>query len=119
MAELVVLVVHDPGKVDAVVQAWVEAGVPGITLLDSCGLSHPLDVREMRDDVPLLPTVRSLLRGSESPNRTVLSVVEDGFDLDDLVDRTEAVLGSLEEEGNGILFSLPVNRVVGRQGPGA
>lgn len=118
MSQLVVLVVHDPGKVDEVVKIWVESGVPGITLLDSCGLGHHLGRHEMRDDIPLLPSVRSLLRAQESPNRTILSVVDDGFDLDQLVARTEAVLGSLIDEGTGILFAVPLSRVVGRQSPG-
>lgn len=115
MAQLVMLVVHDPGNVDSVIEGWLEAGVTGMTLLDSSGLAQQEQQRNLRDDVPLLPSVRSLLRGMESRSRTLFSIVADDFDLDDLIDKTERVLGPLESEANGILFVLPVSRVEGLQ----
>lgn len=115
MPQLIVLVIHDPGKVDELLQVWVEAGVPGITLFDSFGLSHQLGDRILRDDLPLMPSVRAILRGTESASRTVFSVVDDGFDLETLVARTESVIGSLAEGETGIMFAIPVSRVVGQR----
>lgn len=115
MAQLVLLVVHDPANVDAVVDAWLAAGVTGMTLLDSSGLAEQEQTRNLRNDVPLMPSVRSLLRGMETRSRTVFSIVADDFDLDQLVDETEAVLGPMENDANGILFVLPVSRVEGLQ----
>lgn len=115
MAQLVLLVVHDPANVDAVVDAWLAAGVTGMTLLDSSGLAGQEQARNLRNDVPLMPSVRSLLRGMETRSRTVFSIVADDFDLDQLVDETETVLGPLENDANGILFVLPVSRVEGLQ----
>lgn len=115
MPQLVMLVVHDPANVDSVMEGWLRAGVPGMTLLDSSGLAQLEQQRNLRDDIPLLPSVRTLLRGMETRSRTLFSLVADDFDIDRLVEETEAVLGPLESEGNGILFVLPVSRVEGLQ----
>jgi nitrogen regulatory protein PII len=118
MAQLVSLVVHDPGRVEAVIRAWVEAGVSGLTLLDSCGLAQHLAERDLRDDYPLFPSVRRILQGTERHNRLLFSIVADEFDLDVLVAATEKALGPLSEPETGILFVTPVTRVVGLQ-PGS
>lgn len=113
MPHLVNLVVHDPGKVNDVIDAWLDAGVTGMTLLDSSGWKRAAEVHELRDDVPLMPSVRALLRGEEERSRMVFSVVADDFDLDALIEATESVLGRLDEDENGILFVVPVTRTVG------
>ncbi|MDX1601287.1 MAG: P-II family nitrogen regulator [Anaerolineales bacterium] len=115
MPQLVMLVIHDPGKVDSVIDAWLKAGVTGMTLLDSSGLAQQEQERNLRDDVPLLPSVRTLLRGMETRSRTLFSLVDEDFDVDTLVGNTEEVLGSLDNDGNGILFVVPVSRVEGLQ----
>lgn len=113
MPHLVNLVVHDPSKVNEVIDAWLEAGVMGMTLLDSSGWKRAAEAHEMRDDIPLMPSVRALLRGEEERGRMVFSVVEEDFDLEALIEATEKVLGRLDEDENGILFVVPVTRTAG------
>lgn len=113
MAQMVILVIHDPGKVDAVVDRWVELGVSGLTILDSSGWTQQAGRREIRDDLPLFPSVRKVLRTAEQRNRTIFSVIPDDFDLDTLVAETEAILGGLDDPDTGILFTLPVTRTHG------
>lgn len=115
MAQLVMLVVHDPGKIDDVIDAWLDAGVTGLTLLDSGGWAQQAQEGELRDDIPLLPSVRSLLRGMETRSRTLFSIVSEDFDVDKVVENTESVIGPLERDANGILFVMPVSRVEGLQ----
>ncbi|HSB90736.1 MAG TPA: hypothetical protein VLD63_11995 [Anaerolineales bacterium] len=118
MPHLVSLVVQDAGKVHAVAEAWLAAGVTGMTLLDSSGLSHLARGEGLREEVPLFPSLRRLMEEAERPSRLLMSVVPDGFDLDGLAAATENVLGGLDEPGSGILFVLPVTHVRGLQ-PGA
>ncbi len=115
MTELLVLVIHDEQRTDEVVRSWIEGGVTGITILDSSGWTQALGEQGLRDDLPLMPSLRSILRGKESRSRTIFSVVGDGLDLQDLIARTEAILGPLERPESGIFFSLPVTMVRGLQ----
>jgi len=118
MPQLVCLVVSDPGKVDAVVHAWLQAGVRGLTMIDSTGLAHHLGGEGVRDDVPPFPSLRRMLIGSERHSRILLSVVPDDLDPDILVATAQAVLGKLDDHNTGILFVVPVTRAVGlRAGP--
>lgn len=113
MPQLVCLVVFDPAKVDDVLHAWVEREVRGLTLIESSGLAHRVQGHGQRDDLPLFPSLRKILEGTEQHSRMLFSVVSDGFDIDGLIAASEAVLGPLEGPNTGILFVLPVTRTAG------
>jgi nitrogen regulatory protein PII len=112
MADLIVLVLDNPSKMDEVLNIWVAHSVPGVTMLDSAGLGRQIDDM-LRDDLPLVPSLESLLRSREESHRTVFSVVPDGFDVDGLVKATEQVTGPCEESNTAFIFVVPVNRVWG------
>jgi nitrogen regulatory protein P-II 1 len=111
--ELIILVLDDGSKLPDVLDAWLELGVSGVTLLDSTGLGHQVRDHVPRDDLPLLPSLAHLLRPREDPSRTLFSVVPDGFDVDTLIAATERVTGDLDEANTGILFTVTVERAKG------
>jgi nitrogen regulatory protein P-II 1 len=113
MPELIVLVLDDGNKVNEVVNAWLEVGISGVTLVDSAGLGHQFAQHGARGDVPLMPSLESLLRVREERSRTLFIVVPDGFDVDALIAATEAITGSLDDPDTGILFTIPVTRAKG------
>ena len=113
MPSLIVVVVTDLQVCHDVIHLWEEAGVPGATILDSMGMRHLQQRHTQRDDLPLMPSLRSMLEEEEYKHRTVISVVPDGFDLDDLVRRTEELVGDFERDHTGILFVMPVTQVRG------
>ena len=113
MPNLVVVVVTDMEVCHDVIRVWKDAGVPGATILDSMGMRHLQQLHAHRDDLPLIPSLRSMLEQEEYNHRTVFSIVPDGFDLDDLIRRTEELVGDFEAEHTGILFVMPVTRVRG------
>lgn len=115
MPTMVVLVLNDVDRLEDVLTAWWEAGVPGVTILESSGAARYLARHGARDDLPLFPSLISLLAHSEVHHRTLFAVVPDGFAVDRLFDATEAVLGSLAQHGNGIIFALPVLQARGHQ----
>ena len=107
MPKLIVAIVLEIDVCHEVVRVWEKAGVSGATILDSIGMRHML-AQTQRDDLPLMPSLRSLLESEEYNHRTILSVVPDDLDLDDLVRRTEAVVGNFDDADTGFLFVVPV-----------
>ncbi len=109
-AFMVLLVVDQIDLCDAVMEAWQEAGAPGITMLESTGLHRR---RALRDDVGLMPSLDSLFAAKEYSHRTLFTVVPDEAMVEKVVRAAQKVLGDLEQPYTGILVVLPVYRVYG------
>jgi hypothetical protein len=112
MAYLVVLILDDPGLSDPLLDAWEEVGVRGVTILESSGIGR-MRGATLRDDVPLMPSLRYLIRGTEEHHRTFLSVVEDEQQVHLLVQAAQRVVGDLSQPQTGLLFAMPLSLVVG------
>ena len=113
MSYLVVLVIDEVERCPELFDAWEGAGVSGITILESTGLGRMRRISGYRDDIPIMASVRSLLFSHEEYHRTVFTLVNDEASVDRLIAVTEKVLGNLDEPNKGVLFVLPVLRVVG------
>jgi nitrogen regulatory protein PII len=109
--KLVVFILNREEVLDKVLQAYVEAGVPGATVIDSEGMG-----RILAHEVPLFAGFRDLLKGSRPHNKTIVSVVEGDETVRRLEQLIERVCGDVA--GTGVLFALPVEhfRVVGGGG---
>ncbi len=114
---LVLLVLDDANKGPALLDAWEAAGVSGITMIESTGLGRLRNVMGLRDDMPLMPSIRALMQSREEHHRTIFSVVEGEAMVDKVITATETVTGDLSEPNTGVLFALPVARVVGLAPP--
>ena len=112
MSYLVTLVLDDPDRCQDVLDAWEEAGAPGVTILDSSGLGR---VRRagIRDDVPLIPSLSDLFRRQEDHHRTLFSVVKDQSQVEAIAQATQALIGELDRGHTGLLFVVPVSQVYG------
>jgi nitrogen regulatory protein PII len=113
MAKLIALIINDPDRLEDVVYDWVDAGVRGLTIVDSTGWTQRVGGRSPRRDRTLLDALQDIVFGRERNNRLLFSIVEEEFDVDELIERTETQLGPLDESGVGILFVIPVDRVAG------
>jgi nitrogen regulatory protein PII len=110
----VLFVLHDESKLSALMEAWSEAGVVGITVLPSTGMGRISQFAALREDVPLFPSLSALLsEHDELLNRTLFTIVHDQGTVDRLVQATERVTGSLDEDNTGILAVMPVPQVYG------
>lgn len=112
MANLVVFVLDNVECFPDVLRGWQRAGVRGVTILESTGLARQQAIFE-RDDIPLMPSLRSILVGRERHHRTLLAVVEEEGVVDEVIRITQEIVGDLEEPDTGILFVTPVTRVLG------
>ncbi len=115
MHYMILLIVDNPDQCSPVLDAWDALGVGGITILESTGLGR-LRKAGIRDDMPLMPSLSYLLKGREERHRTMFTVVEGEAWVDKIIETTQDILGDLNEAHNGVLFVLPVSRVVGLEG---
>ena len=111
MTHLLVFVLDNLEQCPDILDAWEEAGVPGVTILESTGLGHLRSA--MRDDLPLLPSLRDLLASRELHHRTLFTVIEDEATLERIITATERIIGDFTRHHTGLLFVVPVIRVLG------
>jgi hypothetical protein len=114
MYSLLVLVLDNTELLHDVLQAWEDAGVPGATVLESTGLRRVTDLFG-RDDMPLVPSLRDLSERKTDAHRTIFCVLDDEAIVENTIVATERVVGDLSLPHTGILFVVPVSRVVGGQ----
>ena len=112
MSFLVVLIIDDPDDCTDILDAWEEAGVTGVTILESSGLGR-LRRAGVRDDIPLMPSLRDLFQSNEVPHRTLLSVVDSQDKVDVMVRSAQDVIGDLDHPHTGFLFVVPVLQAYG------
>lgn len=105
--QLLIAVINHEEKVDDVLAGFIELGITGATVLRSEGMGHVLS-----HDVPIFAGVRSLTARSRPTNQTLFSVIDDAK-VDAAIALIQEVCGSLETPGAGIVFTLPLSRVVG------
>ena len=115
MPQLIVVVLIDATQLDPLMQAWTDAGARGITIINSTGMAR-LTGGWRRDDTPLFPSLRGLLEQSDPDHRTLFTVADDAI-IDRLIAAAEQVAGNFDTANSGILFTVPVGRVLGLQRP--
>ena len=105
--QLLVAIINHVEQVDDILAGFVELGITGATILNSEGMGHVLS-----QDVPIFAGLRSLTARSRPSNQTVLSVVQDEK-VDPAIALIHEVCGNPESLGAGIVFAIPISRVVG------
>ena len=104
---LLVAVINDPEKIDEVLSGFVEVGITGATVISSEGMGQILS-----HDIPIFAGLQTLISGSRPQNRTILSVLPERK-VPEVIAILQDAMGSLESPATGIVFTLPVDRVVG------
>ncbi|MBT3325874.1 MAG: hypothetical protein HN396_06445 [Gemmatimonadales bacterium] len=104
---LLVAVINDPEKVDEILSGFVELGITGATVLQSEGMGSVLS-----HDIPIFAGLQTLISGSKPQNRMIFSVVPLER-VDSVIALMQEIMGNLAAPATGIVFTLPVDRVVG------
>lgn len=113
MFYLVTLVLDDVNLSSDILDAWDQAGVGGITIIETTGLARERKKEGLRDDLPLMPSLRALFQAREEHHRTLFSIVEGEMMVEKVIAATEAVVGDLTKPNSGIMFAWPLSHVVG------
>ncbi len=86
---------------------WVDAGVSGVTILESAGVSKIGD-NPIHTEVGLMFSLSKLLRSQEVHHRTLFSAIQDETMLQKVVDISTAHVGSWDRADVGVLFVWPL-----------
>ncbi|MDA3809450.1 MAG: hypothetical protein PF518_03870 [Spirochaetaceae bacterium] len=106
--KLLVFVLNNEEYLEKVLEAYVEAGVAGATILDSEGMG-----RFLAYEVPLFAGFKEFMKGNRPYNKTIISVVRDEEIVVDLKILIDEIVGGLNKAGTGIMFTLPVDWAAG------
>ncbi len=109
---LIWFVLDNSSLLDELLEAWTDAGVQGITILDSTGC-HRVRGRSSTHDMPLMLGLSRLLRTDQVGHNTLFAVVEGMAVVERVVTATERVVGDLSQPNTGLLFVVPVTAVWG------
>jgi len=111
---LVLFVLFDAAKLNEVLSAWEDCGVPGVTVLYNTGIGAIRQSQGLRDDLPIMPSIRDFLEDTEYHHgRTLFTILPDDSLVPALVQAAEKIVGDLNQPNNGILAVLPLAQVYG------
>jgi nitrogen regulatory protein PII len=105
--QLLVAVINHEERVDEVLAAFLELGITGATVVESRGMG-----RVLSREVPLFAGIRAFDERSRASNRTLFCVADDEK-IEAAIALVQEICGGLDRPGAGVLFTIPVARVVG------
>jgi CBS domain-containing protein len=108
---LLIIILHDADHLPKLLKAWHRVGVPGATILPSAG-GHDTAKNARRGG---LGHFLNLFDQGRSPQRTILSVIDDPEILEVAIAEADRVVKGFDSPKSGILFTLPLGEVLGIQ----
>lgn len=106
--ELLVCVINQEEKLEDIMAGFLELGITGATIINSAGMGHVLT-----QDVPIFAGLQTLVSRTRPQNVTIFSVIESQEKLDAAVRLIQSICGDFSAPATGILFTVPVSRVIG------
>lgn len=113
---LLLMVVDDATQLNKVLGAWMDAGVEGVTILESTGIGRVLYRSKAQ---PAYGGFSQVFGSGRVGHNTLFAVIESMEVAEAAVAATEAVVGSMDNPDTGVIFVVPVARSWGfpkRQG---
>lgn len=104
------LILNKTEKLNEVLEAFVEVGIKGATVVDSQGMGSALS----ESNLPMFGGfLRTVLDNNRPFNKVIFSVVKEEETVDKAIEAIEDILGDMSKPGVGLIFVMPVDRVVG------
>lgn len=111
---LLVMVLDDVAHRDDVLQAWVEAGVGGVTILESTGINRVLRRTKAQ---PMFMGFGQIFGGARVGHNTLFAIVESMDVADAAVRATEEIIGDLTKPDTGVIFAVELSKTWGLPQP--
>ena len=107
---IVLYVSKDVEQADDMLKLWHEAGISGVTILESYGLQQ---LKGIMDDVGVLPSLTKLMQSRERHHRTIFSAVKDQATLDNIIRVSTEFAGDWTRPDVGVLLVWPLAQAFG------
>ena len=111
MANLLVVILHDTDRLGALLDAWDEVGVPGVTIFSSIG---GYQARSWLQKLGL-GGLAQIFDSNEVDQRTLLSLIDNDQLLEKAISTADHIVKGFDRPKSGILFTLPVGKILGLQ----
>lgn len=106
--KLLVYVLSQPDKLDALLAAFASQKICGATILESRGMARHLSHLHDADEIPILGSLRSFLNPDVAQGNLILIVIEDEK-IPSVLEAIESAVLPLDEPDSGIVFTIPVD----------
>jgi nitrogen regulatory protein PII len=105
--KLIIFILNQEERLQEILEAFLELGINGATILDSIGMG-----RILAHDIPIFAGFQNLLHDTRPGNKTILSVVPEKK-IERIIQAIEQIIGSLDDPGNGVFITMPIDHVKG------
>jgi nitrogen regulatory protein P-II 1 len=105
--KLIIFILNQEERLQEILEAFLELGINGATILDSIGMG-----RILAHDIPIFAGFQNLLHDTRPGNKTILSVVPEKK-IERIIQAIEQIIGSLDDPGNGVFITMPIDQVKG------
>jgi CBS domain-containing protein len=109
MLTLVIVILHNLDLLPDLLNAWKQAGIPGVTILPSMG-GFQVGAQLQRGG---LASLLNIVDQANPQQRMLFSVVDNEDTLGIAISEAERVVGGFDRPNSGILFTLPVGKALG------
>jgi len=105
--KLLFIVLNKEEYLPEILPILAEVDISGATIIDSEGL-----VQALAYDVPIFAGLRKIVGETKKHNKTIFTLIEDDKVLAELHSILKEEGINFEEEGMGIMFTVPVDKVI-------
>jgi len=102
---IIMFVLDDPKKLDAILEAWNQVGVRGVTIMESTGIQRR---RDQVKHIPMRFSFESIPQLGEQGNYTLFTIVQNSTVVKKVIEATEKIVGDLCGPNTGILTAWPL-----------
>lgn len=106
--ELLVTILDESENIEDIMLEFTKLGIKGSTIIDSLGMANVLSECE---DFSLFSSLKLLMNDGRAEKKTILTVLNSSM-VDSAISAVKKFV-DIDAPGSGIIFTLPVGRVVG------
>lgn len=106
--ELLIVIIENEKHLRPILDAFFAADIAGATVLDSTGLGHLI-----ADHIPIFSHFAELKKDHVVHNKTIFTVIKQEEEMERAIQIVEEIVGDFNKPETGMLFTLPVNRILG------